>query len=119
MTIADIEALGYEVGIAQERDDGTKVYFVSGFGVQTYVAGDDQEAIDSLADPAGHTERKFQQEQPDAHEARVELRGKGYEVERGDPTTDLFDVSDGNVVVASAVAPGQLPELAGSLPNVP
>jgi DNA-binding helix-hairpin-helix protein with protein kinase domain len=51
-TWADVEALGYTVGEARPG-----VFFVSGDGLATYVASDDQAQIDSLADPTLHAER--------------------------------------------------------------
>ena len=52
MNWSDVEALGYTV-----QDSAAGVKFVSGFGVATYVAVDDQEQIDSLADPVLHAQR--------------------------------------------------------------
>jgi hypothetical protein len=48
----DVRALGYTV--AESQPD---VMFVSGNGLQTYVAAADQAQIDSLADPVLHAER--------------------------------------------------------------
>lgn len=52
--------LGYRVEQAQEVE-GTTVWFVEGFGMSTYVRGDDEEALTSLADEQGHVEREKQQ----------------------------------------------------------
>jgi hypothetical protein len=39
------------------------VYRVDGYGISTYVAGDDQAALAALADPEAHAERKRQHEE--------------------------------------------------------
>jgi hypothetical protein len=52
--------LGYRVEQANEVE-GTTVWFVEGFGMSTYVRGDDEEALASLVDEKGHAERELQQ----------------------------------------------------------
>jgi hypothetical protein len=65
MTLDDIRALGYTVEVAQPFEgEPFTVYRVEGFGVSTMLRDDDQEAIDSLADPDAHRERERQARQP-------------------------------------------------------
>jgi hypothetical protein len=58
-TITDLCSLGYSVGEAFRggESDAPIVYAVSGLGIQTYVREDDQQMIDSLADPVKHAAR--------------------------------------------------------------
>lgn len=57
-SLDDVRALGYTVWQAHAGNgENAPVYFVSGFGISTYVPGDDQAQIDSLADPIRHAER--------------------------------------------------------------
>jgi len=51
--------LGYRVEQAHEVE-GTTVWFVEGFGMSTYVRGDDEESLASLADEQAHAEREKQ-----------------------------------------------------------
>lgn len=51
---------GYRVDVAQQHE-GFDVYFVEGFGLASYVRGDDLEALAALVDPAAHAERVTQQ----------------------------------------------------------
>ena len=73
-TLQDIETLGYTVGIAFENNDCT-CYRVEGFGLSTMVRDDDQEAIDSIADPEAHAERELQLSET-AEETRERLEAE-------------------------------------------
>ena len=89
-TRADLEALGYTVDVAPAGE----VAAVRGYGIATMVHRDDAvEVFASLADPAGHAERRFQFLHPDAHQARDLLEAAGYTVERVDPSADAFTIT--------------------------
>lgn len=57
--IYDLEKLGYTVAVA-----ASGVWFVSGYGLSTYVAGTDSDMVASLADPALHAARVDSYENP-------------------------------------------------------
>jgi hypothetical protein len=101
-TVDDIRALGYEVAVVPGPIDGMTIASVTGFGMYNNQArckadgtgwdASDQEALDSWANPATHTESKFQFEHPEWHAARNAIQQKGYIVERADPTQDVFTI---------------------------
>lgn len=63
--LTDVQALGYVVTEARpSTDDSAAVMYVTGFGLETYVAADDQATIDSLADPAAFAARRQWFENP-------------------------------------------------------
>lgn len=123
-TLDDLRRLGYEVNVTPGPVEGMTIASVTGFGMYnnqtrcksdgTGWEGSDQEALDSWADPAAHTERKFQAEHPDWHSARGEIERKGYIVERPDPTVDVFTIrAEG--VKHEGIAGTQLEDLTRSL----
>lgn len=104
MTIADVQALGYET--APAFTIGNKAFYViSGFGLRLYVGDTDTDTLDSITDPAGDTERKFQFNRPDAATARETLEAHGCTVARLAPTTNAFAVA-GTVNASNVDADG-------------
>lgn len=51
-TVADLQSLGYEVGLASPG-----ILYVAGFGFSSYIQEDDVDAVTALADPELHAER--------------------------------------------------------------
>lgn len=87
-TITDVLALGYEAPLAMPG-----VYYVSGFGISTYVNADDQAQIDSLADPVLHAERVRQFKAPSEQTLVAESAPMVAVVPQLDPkTASLADV---------------------------
>jgi hypothetical protein len=58
-TVDQLREWGYRVEQSQEIA-GSPIWYVDGFGMQTYVRDDDKEAMDTLADPDAHAEREKQ-----------------------------------------------------------
>lgn len=129
-SISDLEAAGYDVGIARPSDSiaSPNVYSVSGKGfanLQVCVtpdagvgaSDDDQGVLDALADPAARAEREFQCDYPEAAGARGDLVGKGYAVDRPDPNVDVFTISGGGADV-TGVDPAGLVAQAAKLPDL-
>lgn len=129
-TIETISGLGYKTGLARKHtaDPTTPdVYLVRGPEMETYVSIDpvtgggmtaaDQQAIDSLADPATRCEREFQHNCPDAAAARVELVTHGYTVERPDPNVEVFTIAGGKSDLKD-IDPEGLIAQAGALPSL-
>jgi hypothetical protein len=118
-TIDDLRALGYDVRVQFEYGDGCKVWVISGWGMYNNGLGSDcdegfQATLDRMADPAAHTERVFQIEQPVASAARFAIRSKGYEIERPDATINVFAIRGGEVDLVAPAA--ELAALAVALP---
>ncbi len=105
-TLDDVRSLGYTVDlVAPANELHADVYVISGFGITTnYVQADDQATIDSLADTAAHTERKFQFEQPEASAARFKIIRAGFAVTRPDPTVDVFTIAAAPAPAPAAAA---------------
>lgn len=119
-TLDDVRALGYQVALAFVRDSGCTVYTVTGYGVYSlYLDECDagyQAAVDSIASPNGHYERRWQYEHPDQLQGAQTLASHCYSVNRTAAMTDSWRILGG---VTDVTVPGaELPTLAGSLPDL-
>jgi hypothetical protein len=103
-TLGDIRALGYQI----DSNPDLGLAAVRGFGVATMLDPKDQAAIDALANPAAHAERRFQFSAPDAAAARTRLQAAGYTVTRVDASCDTFTVTPQGSTASSTMTPAQL-----------
>lgn len=120
-TIADVQALGYQVGVTRTYNAGDcTVYYISGFGIGVYAdscSDDFQSTIDALANPAAQCNRAWQAQHPDQLAAFGDLVSKGYSVS-GDQCADRYTVT--NTVTGEVVysGPGDgLPSLDAQSPS--
>lgn len=115
-TVDDIRALGYEIGIQFQTETCT-AWWVSGFGVSTSLGCEGttsfQEAVDSIANPNGHYERRWQYEHPEEFQAAQTLIDHCYSVNRTAPMTDSWRIVGGDT---DLTVPGaDVPSLAATL----
>lgn len=118
-TIADLQALGYTVAVQFETPT-CKAWTISGYGISTSLGcegtPDFQAAVDSIASPAGHCNRKWQFDHPDQMAAFSAITGKGYAI-AGDQCADSYTVLDPYTSAAVYSGSGAgLVDLAASLP---
>lgn len=107
-TIQDVQALGFQVGVARQSATCT-VYVISGFGIDSLYADtcspDYQATIDSLANPAAQCNRVWQSQHADQHDALNALVSRGYVVS-GDQCADRYTVTGPNGTIYSGPGAG-------------
>lgn len=92
MTLDDLRALGYTVNPA---DDNTSI--VCGYGLQTYIRNDDDEALAALLNPEADLLRKFQFNHPEEALALEEIRSRTeFTVTQPDPNTLEWEIKGPN-----------------------
>jgi len=121
-TLDDVRALGYTVAKASDcqtpEGKWLTTWYVSGFGVGTYLSECDPEhqaAVDSIANPQVHFERRWQHEHPEQLAAAQELAAKCYSIGRAAPATDSWRITA--LLVDLTVKGAELPALAATLPS--